>query len=83
VGVPYESLLVLLAGPGDSLDADALTSLEDVRPSWVRVEREGTSSCLAARVCHAEPPGAFRDRVRRWAADRSWAVTVAPCAPSL
>jgi len=81
--VPYESLLVLLARRGDSLDSDVLTSLEDAQPTWVRVEREGASACLSARVCHAEPPEVFRDRVRRWAADRNWAVTVAPCAPSL
>jgi hypothetical protein len=83
VCVPYESLLVLLAGRGDSLDSDVLTTLKDARPAWVRIEREGVSACLAARVCHAEAPEVFRDRVRRWAADRNWAVTVAPCAPSL
>jgi len=83
VRVPYESLLVLLASRDDALDSAALTSLEDARAIWVRVEREGTSACLAARVCHDAPPGVFRDRVRQWAADRNWAVTVAPCAPSL
>src|SRR5437667_413395 len=44
---------------------------------WVRVEREGSAACLAARVRHGDPPDAFRDRVRRWGAARGWAVTVA------
>ena len=81
--MPHESLLVLLARHGASIDPDALTTLEDARPKWVRVEREGDSACLAARVSHTAPPAVFRDRVRRWAAQREWAVTVAPCAPSL
>jgi hypothetical protein len=81
--VPHESLLVLLARQGESIDPEVLTSLEDARPTWVRVEREGDSACLAARVRHADPPELFRDRVRRWAARREWAVTVAPCAPPL
>jgi len=79
----YESLVVLLAARGEVLGPDALASLTGVSPTWMRIEREGTSTCLAARVRHAEPPREFRDRVRRWAASRRWAVTVAPCAPSL
>lgn len=79
----HESLVVLLARQGESIDPDVLDSLEHARPKWVRIEREGGSACLAARVCHPEPPEVFRDRVRRWAARREWAVTVAPCAPSL
>lgn len=79
----HESLLVLLARRGESIEPDVLTSLLDTRPTWVRIEREGDSACLAARVCHAAPPEVFRDQVRRWAAARQWAVTVAPCAPSL
>ncbi len=73
----------MLAGRGESIDPEVLDSLEEARPQWVRLEREGDSACLAARLCHAEPPEVFRDRVRRWAARRKWAVTVAPCAPSL
>jgi hypothetical protein len=81
--VPHESLLVLLARHGASIDAAALDTLEDARLTWVRIEREGDSACLAARVSHNAPPEVFRDRVRRWAAQRDWAVTVAPCAPPL
>ena len=64
--VPHESLLVLLARHGASIDPTALATLEDARPTWVRIEREGESSCLAARVSHTAPPEVFRDRVRRW-----------------
>lgn len=81
--MPHESLLVLLARHGASIEPEALDTLEDARPTWVRIEREGDSACLAARVSHTAPPEVFRDRVRRWAAQREWAVTVAPCAPSL
>ncbi|MGE5144837.1 MAG: hypothetical protein ACM3OA_15495 [Acidobacteriota bacterium] len=81
--MPHESLLVLLARHGASIEPEALDTLEDARPTWVRVEREGDSACLAARVTHTASPEVFRDRVRRWAAQREWAVTVAPCAPSL
>jgi len=45
--------------------------------AWVRVEREGDAACLAARVLHGDSPDEFRDRVRRWAGARGWAVTVA------
>jgi hypothetical protein len=34
-------------------------------------------------VRHGDLPEEFRSRVRGWAAARGWAVTVAPCAPSL
>jgi hypothetical protein len=82
-GVEYESLLVLLAACGAPPDADALDALEDARPVWVRIEREGRSVCLAARVRHADRPEEFRTRVRGWGVARGWAVTVAPCAPSV
>jgi hypothetical protein len=81
--VEYESLLVVLAARGSPLGADALTDLADARPTWMRLEREGESTCLAARVRHGDLPDQFRARVRGWAAARGWAVTVAPCAPSL
>jgi hypothetical protein len=81
--VEFESLLVLLAVRGAPLDDDALDSLADVHPRWVRLEREGEAVCLAARVCHRDRPEQFRTRVRGWAGERGWAVTVAPCAPSL
>ena len=80
-GVEYESLLVLLAACGTPLDADALDALEDAHPVWVRIEREGRSACLAARVRHTDRPEEFRTRVRGWGVARGWAVTVAPCAP--
>jgi hypothetical protein len=81
--VEYESLLVVLADRGAPPDADALEALEDARPLWVRIEREGRSVCLAARVRHLDRPEEFRARVRGWGVDRGWAVTVAPCAPSV
>ena len=80
-GVEYESLLVLLAACGAPPDADALDALEDARPVWVRIEREGRSVCLAAKVRHTDRPEEFRTRVRGWGVARGWAVTVAPCAP--
>lgn len=79
----YESLLVVLAARGPLLDLDALRTLVDAQVVWVRIEREGESACLAARVRHPDGPGPFRVRVRSWAAQRSWAVTVAPCAPPM
>lgn len=81
--MPYESLLLLLALRGAALDPDALHALEDSSLVWVRVEREGASSCLVARVRHGDPPDQFRIRVRGWGATRGWAVTVAPCAPPM
>src|SRR5439155_664033 len=48
---------------------------------WVRLECEGNAACLAARVRHADPPDAFRHRVRRLGAARGWAVTVASGRP--
>ena len=81
--VEFESLLVLLAVRGAALDDDALETLEGAHPRWVRLEREGAVVCLAARVGHRDRPEEFRTRVRGWAGERGWAVTVAPCAPSL
>jgi hypothetical protein len=79
----YESLLVVLAAGGASLDPDALRALPDAEVVWVRIEREGESSCLAARVRHRDRPDEFRARIRSWADPRRWAVTVAPCVPTL
>lgn len=79
----YESLLLLLALRGAALDPDALRALENSALVWVRVEREGRSACLVARMRHGDPPEQFRTRVRGWGAARGWAVTVAPCAPSM
>jgi hypothetical protein len=81
--VEFESLLVLLAVRGAPLDDRALDTLVGIHPRWVRIEREGASVCLAARVAHRDRPEEFRTRVRGWAGARGWAVTVAPCAPSL
>ena len=79
----YESLLVVLAAHGVPPDAAALDELVDAAPVWVRLEREGCSVCLAARVRHRDRPEDFRARVRGWGTVRGWAVTVAPCAPSV
>jgi hypothetical protein len=79
----YESLLVVVATGGTPLDPEALTALADTRVVWTRVECEGRSMCLAARVRHADRPDVFRARVRSWAGSRHWVVTVAPCAPPL
>ncbi|MGH7615004.1 MAG: hypothetical protein ACREMW_13300 [Gemmatimonadales bacterium] len=79
----YESLLVVLAACGAPPDADALDALEGARLVWVRIEREGRSVCLAARVRHDDRPEEFRSRVRGWGVARGWAVTVAPCAPTV
>jgi hypothetical protein len=79
----YESLLVILASGGTALEPDALRTLVDAEIVWVRIEREGESACLAARVRHRDRPDRFRARVRSWADPRRWAVTVAPCAPTL
>jgi hypothetical protein len=79
----FESLVVVLAAAGTSLEAEALHSLADTQVVWIRIEREGEAACLAARVRHHDQPDRFRSRVRSWASLRRWAVTVAPCAPSL
>jgi hypothetical protein len=79
--VAYESLLLFLALRGGALEPDALRTLENTTLVWMRVEREGGSACLVARLRHGDPPAQFRSRVRSWGAARGWAVTVAPCAP--
>jgi len=76
--VPHESLLVVLSAGGSPLDADSLSELSGVVVTWLREEREAEAACLAACVRHEDPPGEFRDRVRRWGRARGWAVTVAP-----
>ena len=81
--VEYESLVVLLAARSTPPDADALASLDGIHVVWLRLEREGRSVCLAARVRHRDRPDEFRARVRGWGADQGWAVTVAPAAPPL
>lgn len=79
----YESLVVLLAARSAPPDGDALESLADIRIVWLRLEREGQSVCLAARVRHRDRPEDFRVRIRGWGVARGWAVTVAPAAPPL
>jgi len=75
--VDHESLVIILSTGGSPLDGAALDGLADLRVVWVRVEREGEAACLAARVLHGDSPDEFRDRIRRWAGARGWAVTVA------
>jgi hypothetical protein len=77
--VEYESVVVVLATGGASLERDALDTLEGTAVTWVRLEREGRVACLAARVRHTDPVIEFRVRVRDWGAARGWGVTVAPC----
>src|SRR5205807_8301634 len=75
--VDHESLVIILSLGGWPLEQTALGALSDVAVSLVRVEREGETACLAARVMHGDAPDAFRDRVRPWGAARGWAITVA------
>ena len=75
----YESVLVVLATSGATLERDALDALPETTVTWCRVEREGRVACLAARVCHQDAISEFRVRVRQWGAARGWGVTVAPC----
>lgn len=80
--VEYESVVVILAtgGPGVApLARDALDALPATRVTWMRIEREASVACLAARVRHADPPSEFRVRVREWGMARGWGLTVAPC----
>jgi len=77
--MPYESVVVVLATQGASLERDALDALPETAVTWSRIEREGRVACLAARVRHRDPVPEFRVRVRQWAEPRGWAVTVAPC----
>lgn len=77
----YESVVVVLATGGAVLDRDALNTLAGTTVTWVRVEREATVACLAARVRHTDPVTNFRVRIREWGAARGWGVTVAPCGP--
>ena len=79
----HESLLVVLAARSAPPDPAALESLADVRVVWLRLEREGRSVCLAARVRHQDGLDDFRLRVRAWGVERGWSVTVAPAAPPL
>jgi len=82
--VERESVVVILAtsASGTPLERDALDALEGTSVTWVRVEREGSARCLAARVRHADPAEQFRIRIREWGGARGWAVTVAPCGTS-
>src|SRR5207245_1468334 len=57
--------------------APNIDDVADARVVWVRVEREGSAACVAARLRHGDLPDQFRDRVRRWGRARGWAVTVA------
>jgi hypothetical protein len=77
----YESVVVVLATGGASLESDALDTLPETTVTWSRVEREGRVACLAARVRHPDSVFEFRVRVRQWAGARGWGVTVAPCGP--
>jgi len=77
----YEALVIILSAGGSPLAGDTLDTLPDVRATWVRVEREGSAACLAARVRHPDAPDRFRDRIRQWGAARGWSVTVARRAP--
>jgi hypothetical protein len=79
--VEYESVVVVLATSGASLEHDALDTLAGTAVTWIRIEREGRVACLAARVRHSDPVTEFRLRVRQWGAARGWGVTVAPCGP--
>jgi len=81
--IVYESLLLVLALRGSAPEPDALCQLADAAPVWVRMEREGRSACLVARMRHGDPPERFRVRARGWGSARGWAVTVAPCAPPM
>jgi len=76
--VDHESLVIVLSAGGSPLDGTALDGVAGVTVAWVRVEREGSAACLAARVRHGDPPEEFRDRVRALGAARGWVVTVAP-----
>ena len=77
----HEALVIILSAGGSPLTGDTLDALPDVRATWVRVEREGSAACLAARVRHPDAPDRFRDRIRQWAGARGWTVTVARHAP--
>lgn len=74
----YESLVIVLSAGGAALERDALDTVDGMAVTWVRVEREGTAACLAARVRHADPRDRLRDRLRQWGGARGWLVTVAP-----
>ncbi len=75
----HESLVIVLAAGGSPLDGGSLAELDGISVRWARLEREGGSACLAARVRFADRPEDFRERIRQWGAARGWAVTVAPC----
>jgi hypothetical protein len=77
----HESVVVVLATQGATLESDALDALSETTVTWMRIEREGRVACLAARVRHPDPTTEFRLRVRQWSAARGWGVTVAPCGP--
>jgi len=78
----HESVVVVLATGGASLERDALDALPETSVTWCRIEREGRVGCLAAQVRHPDPVSEFRVRVRQWAGTRGWDVTVAPCGPN-
>jgi hypothetical protein len=73
----HDSLVIILSSGGARLERDALDTLDATHVTWVRVEREGDATCLAARVRHPDPPDEFRARTRRWGAARGWSVAVA------
>ncbi|HYK11077.1 MAG TPA: hypothetical protein VEV39_09775 [Gemmatimonadales bacterium] len=76
-----ESLVIILSAGGSPLTDDALGEFDGVSPVWVRVEREGSVACLAARIRHLESVTELGVRIRGWGGARGWTVTVAPCSP--
>lgn len=78
---PFESLVIILNAGGSPLEDDALRAFDGVSPVWVRVEREGSVACLAARIRHVESFDDLGVRIRGWGGARGWTVTVAPCGP--
>jgi len=79
--VEHESLVIVLSAGGSPLDGASLDGVANATVVWVRVEREGSAACLAARVRHGDRAEDFRDRIRGWGAARGWTVTVAPRRP--
>lgn len=76
-----ESLVIILNAGGSPLADDALREFDGVSPVWVRLEREGSVACLAARIRHLESHVDLGVRIRGWGGTRGWTVTVAPCGP--
>ncbi|MEE8134855.1 MAG: hypothetical protein V3T56_07345 [Gemmatimonadales bacterium] len=72
------SLAVILSAGGRPLDLQALQDMPLARVIRAEIAEGDNTACVTATVHHQCDRSEFRKRVRAWASDRGWQVTVAP-----